>query len=107
MRYLLLSLLILALLRTFCEARCWRKPVGKNGCIKHGKLHQVHTVWRTNDCERCECKPEELVCCSQVFTPTNYDKKKCVPMFHKPSCSIHVVKKNNPLEFCKVFAGVG
>ncbi|KAL8186786.1 UNVERIFIED_CONTAM: hypothetical protein K2H54_011323 [Gekko kuhli] len=119
MSRLLLSLLILALPWAFCDARCSRTPVSENGsvqpfvvpyvsgCIKHGKLHHVHTVWRTNNCERCECNPEEMVCCSRVLTPTSYNREKCIPMFHKPTCSIRVVKKNNPSEFCKVFAGVG
>ncbi|XP_060096954.1 beta-microseminoprotein [Heteronotia binoei] len=107
MRPLLLSFSILALFWPLCDAQCSRTPVSENGCIKRGKLHHVHTVWRTNNCERCECKPEAMVCCSRVLTPTKYNREKCIPMFHKPTCSIRVVKKNNPSAFCRVFSAVG
>ncbi|KAM3837730.1 beta-microseminoprotein [Vipera latastei] len=77
------------------------------GCFQNGKWYRVPAVWKTNNCQRCECKPKELICCSLVFRPINYDKKKCIAMFHRQSCSIRVVKKNDPTESCHVFAGVG
>uniref|UniRef100_A0A670I352 Uncharacterized protein n=1 Tax=Podarcis muralis TaxID=64176 RepID=A0A670I352_PODMU len=42
-----------------------------------------------------------------VFRPINYDREKCVAMFHKRSCSIRVVNKTDPAKRCEVFAGVG
>ncbi|ETE66775.1 hypothetical protein L345_07442, partial [Ophiophagus hannah] len=102
-RHILVFLLILALLRNLCDAQCSVKPVGKKGCFQNGKWYRAPAVWKTNNCQRCECKPKELICCS---LPINYDKKKCIAMFHRQSCSIRVVKKNDPTESCQVFAGV-
>ncbi|XP_063160698.1 beta-microseminoprotein [Candoia aspera] len=106
-KHLLIFLLILTLLRNLCDAQCSVKPVSRKGCFQNGKWYRVPAVWKTNNCQRCECKPKELICCSLVFRPINYDKKKCIAIFHRQSCSIRVVKKNDPTESCQVFAGVG
>ncbi|XP_070607354.1 beta-microseminoprotein [Erythrolamprus reginae] len=106
-RHILGFLLILTLLRNLCDAQCSVKPVGKKGCFQNGKWYRAPAVWKTNNCQRCECKPKELICCSLVFRPINYDKEKCIAMFHRQSCSIRVVRKNDPSKSCHVFAGVG
>uniref|UniRef100_A0A8D2KTS3 Beta-microseminoprotein n=1 Tax=Varanus komodoensis TaxID=61221 RepID=A0A8D2KTS3_VARKO len=77
------------------------------GCFHDGQWHRVAAVWKASTCLRCECKATELICCSLVSRPINYDKRVCVAMFHRQSCSIRVVKKTNPAESCQVFAGVG
>ncbi|KAK9401733.1 beta-microseminoprotein [Crotalus adamanteus] len=100
-RHILVFLLILVLLRNLCDAQCSVKPASGKGCFQNGKWYRVPAVWKTNNCQRCECKPKELICCSLVFRPINYDKKKCIAMFHRQSCSIRVVKKNDPTESCK------
>ncbi|XP_077785672.1 beta-microseminoprotein [Podarcis muralis] len=106
-KFLMFFFLVLALLGTLCNAQCSIKPTDEKGCFKHGRWHRVNAVWKTNNCQRCECKPKEMICCSLVFRPINYDREKCVAMFHKRSCSIRVVNKTDPAKRCEVFAGVG
>ncbi|NWW94307.1 MSMB protein, partial [Rhynochetos jubatus] len=73
----------------------------------NGKLHEFDSRWRSDACYDCSCTREGIGCCASFKTPTGYNKKKCVRIFNKDTCTYKVVKKDNHSEECSVYKWVG
>ncbi|XP_056386535.1 beta-microseminoprotein-like [Hyla sarda] len=111
MKVLLALGVVLACSVALSSAQCMTSKLNFNlktrttGCEHKGKFYKIGSAW-TLDCEECSCNKHGMSCCSLTRTPI-YDKKECVAVFHKESCSYTVTKKSNPSEPCEIKAMVG
>ncbi|NXI54322.1 MSMB protein, partial [Chloroceryle aenea] len=76
------------------------------GCFMNGKLYPFGEIERTEDCFRCSCSPNAILCCSLFHTPIGYDKENCKVVFNKEICDYEVVQKSDPLKECPVYSRV-
>ncbi|NXH75002.1 MSMB protein, partial [Hydrobates tethys] len=73
----------------------------------NGELHEFDSSWRNADCYDCSCSRSGIDCCSSFATPVDYDKKKCVSIFNKETCTYKVVEKDDHSKECPVHGWVG
>ncbi|XP_051829970.1 beta-microseminoprotein [Antechinus flavipes] len=106
MNTMLRVLLALAIFVTLCDAQCSFLPLDNksHGCKDfNGKIHDFNSKWK-DGCHKCSCTSKGTNCCSMIKTPVGYNQIKCQKIFHKESCSYHVVEKANPSKACEVKA---
>ncbi|XP_038600213.1 beta-microseminoprotein-like [Tachyglossus aculeatus] len=104
-------LLVVAISVRLCNGACYVMPnaAGESrGCEdSDGMMHEFNSNWKTENCLSCSCSRAGINCCSLVSTPFGYDEVKCKEVFHKESCTITVVEKDNPTKTCQIKGAVG
>ncbi|KFP27127.1 Beta-microseminoprotein, partial [Colius striatus] len=71
------------------------------------KLYEFDSQWKTDNCYDCSCSRNGIRCCTSFMKSTGYDKKKCVSIFNKMTCTYKAVEKDNNSKECPVFDWVG
>ncbi|XP_009813098.2 beta-microseminoprotein [Gavia stellata] len=111
MKSFLAFLVAMGIMVTLGDAYCFSKMnkpgEADKGCILDGKLYPFGEIARTDNCFRCSCSQQAMLCCSLFHTPIGYDKENCKVVFNKKSCDYDVVQKSDPSKECLVYSRVG
>ncbi|XP_044516213.1 beta-microseminoprotein A1-like [Gracilinanus agilis] len=82
------------------EATVGNQPKGCSDA--QGVFHYLHSTWRTDNCEICDCLEQGMECCSITMRAVGYDENQCEEVFDRWLCLFKAVKKENPSQHCEV-----
>ncbi|XP_075207795.1 beta-microseminoprotein-like [Anomaloglossus baeobatrachus] len=78
------------------------------GCLHNGKLFELDTKWRDDNCLDCSCNKKGMkMCCSNANRPTQYDSERCFCKLNKETCKYELISKTDPEERCLPYGSVG